>query len=169
MGGTAMSAAEIGRLLVSRGETISVAESVTGGIVQSLVTAVSGASVYFLGGITAYGLEQKVQLLEVDRQQAVAVNCVSPQISQQMAAGAGKLFGSTLALATTGYAEPDEVHGIERPLAHVAIWGRVADHGQGGKLLAHELFHADGPREAVQLEFARSALELLLATLRSMT
>ena len=56
--------------------TLAVAESVTCGRVQARIGAISGASEFFLGGITAYSLEQKVRHLGVDRAAAVAVNAV---------------------------------------------------------------------------------------------
>src|SRR4051794_32647968 len=86
--------------------TLSVAESLTSGQVQTRIGAISGASQFFLGGVTAYTLEQKVQLLGVDRSLAEPVDCVSAEVAEQMARGACRLFGSDVSIATTGYAEP---------------------------------------------------------------
>ncbi len=112
--------------------TLAVAESVTCGLVQARIGAVSGASEYFLGGMTAYSLEQKVKLLGVDRAHAKKVNCVSREVAEQMARGACALFGSDLAVATTGYAEPFDLaqgrpspaNGIEQPFAWWALCHR---------------------------------------------
>ncbi len=101
--------------------TLCVAESLTCGGLQRRIGSVSGASAYFLGGITAYSLEQKVRHLGVDRAQAAAVNCVSASVAAQMAVGACRLFGSDLALATTGYAEPDVSQGVGAPFAFWAL------------------------------------------------
>ena len=115
--------------------TLAVAESVTCGLVQARIGAVSGASEYFLGGVTAYSLEQKVKLLGVDRAHAKRVNCVSREVAEQMARGACALFGSDLAVATTGYAEPSPAHGIEAPFAWWALChrrrGRSIRHSSG--------------------------------------
>lgn len=108
--------------------TLAAAESLTSGHVQALIGAVSGASDYFRGGITAYTLEQKVRHLGVDRAAAVAVNCVSEDIARQMARGACALFGSDAAVATTGYAEPSAEQGIAAPFAFWALAHRGADH-----------------------------------------
>ena len=83
--------------------TLAVAESLTCGRLQALIGEISGASEYFLGGITAYTLEQKVRHLGVDRATAKRVNSVSATVAEQMARGVGEMFGSHLGLATTGY------------------------------------------------------------------
>ena len=74
--------------------TLAVAESLTAGQVQARIASVSGSSGYFLGGITAYTLEQKVRHLGVDRAAADPVDCVSAKVAEEMAAGAIRLFGS---------------------------------------------------------------------------
>lgn len=101
--------------------TLAVAESLTCGQVQARVGAISGASEFFLGGITAYSLEQKVKLLGVNRAAAKRVNCVSADIAEQMAQGACRLFGADLAVATTGYAEPCADEGVAEPFAWWAL------------------------------------------------
>ena len=105
--------------------TLAVAESLTAGHLQAQIAAVPGASNYFLGGITAYGLEQKVKLLGVNRAHARRVNCVSQRVAVEMAHGAMERFGADLAAATTGYAEPDRAAGIKAPMAWWAICQRL--------------------------------------------
>lgn len=107
--------------------TLAVAESMTGGRVQSLVVAESGASDYFLGGITAYTLTQKVRHLGVDPRMAAAVDCVSDEVAQAMARGACALFGADIGLATTGYAEPMASRGQAEPGAFWALCHRLPD------------------------------------------
>ena len=64
MGGTA--AAEAHRLLLERGETVAVAESLTGGLLGAALTSVAGSSATFRGGVVAYATDLKVSLLGVD-------------------------------------------------------------------------------------------------------
>ena len=109
--------------------TLAVAESVTCGRVQARIGAISGASRFFVGGLTAYTTAQKVRHLGVDRAQAEPVNAVSAEIAAQMARGACALFGSDLAVATTGYAEPAPERGITQPMAFWALAHRRADQG----------------------------------------
>lgn len=101
--------------------TLAAAESLTCGWVQARVGEISGASNFFLGGITAYTLDEKVRHLGVDRAAAKRVNCVSPEIAEQMARGACVLFDSDLGVATTGYAEPSPANGVKDPSAWWAI------------------------------------------------
>ena len=61
--------------------TLAVAESLTCGNVQAHIGRVSGASNFFLGGITAYTLAQKVRHLGVDHDRAAVANCVSGEIA----------------------------------------------------------------------------------------
>ena len=107
--------------------TLSVAESMTGGRLQALVVAEAGASEYFLGGITAYTLAQKVRHLGVDRATAAAVDCVSAEVARAMARGACALFGADVGLATTGYAEPMPARGQPEPGAFWALCHRLPD------------------------------------------
>lgn len=112
--------------------TLAVAESLTGGRVQARVTAESGSSAYFLGGVTAYTIESKVRLLAVDRAEAEACGCVSARVAEQMAQGVCRLFGSDLGVATTGWAEPSAEAGVAEPFAWwaMALWDRAEARAQ---------------------------------------
>jgi nicotinamide-nucleotide amidase len=80
--------------------------------------------------VTAYSLEQKVNLLGVDRAEAERTNCVSARVAEQMARGACVLFGARVGVATTGYAEPAPARGITVPHAYWAIaWRQGDDYG----------------------------------------
>ena len=110
--------------------TLAAAESLTCGRVQARIGEVSGASNYFLGGITAYSLEQKVRHLGVDRAMAKKVNAVSSAVAEEMARGACVLFGSEVGVATTGYAERSPADGVAEPFAW---WAVVQIRQRGGK------------------------------------
>jgi len=144
--------------------TLAVAESLTAGHVQARVAAVSGASNFFLGGVTAYSLEQKVNLLGVNRRQAQKVNCVSAQVAEQMARGVCGLFGAEVGLATTGYAEPSAADGVAVPFA----WWAVGRRGARGKFIGrHGRVECPGAsRVEAQMIVAEAALAELVAWLR---
>ncbi len=108
--------------------TLAVAESVTCGRIQARVGAISGASEFFLGGITAYTLDQKVRHLGVERKAAAAANSVSAGVAEQMARGACVLFGAAVSVATTGYAERSEEWAVSAPF----VWWAVAQRQPGG-------------------------------------
>lgn len=117
--------------------TLAAAESMTCGHVQARVGEVSGASGFFLGGITAYTLDEKVRHLGVDRAAARRVNCVGPEVAEQMARSACLLFGSDVGVATTGYAEPSPADGVQDPFAWWAVaWRRRGKFvlGRGGRV-----------------------------------
>lgn len=107
--------------------TLAVAESLTCGNVQAHIGRVSGASEFFLGGITTYTLEQKARHLGVDLTAAKSVNGVSAEVAEQMARGAATLFGADIALATTGYAEISGEHDVTVPFAWWALARRKGD------------------------------------------
>lgn len=144
--------------------TLAVAESLTCGRVQAGVGAISGASHFFLGGITAYTLDEKVRHLGVERAPARRVNSVSAAVAEQMAAGACRLFRSDLGVATTGYAEPSENEGIIDPFAW---WALV--HRRRGRTLAVRSGRVECPgatRVDTQLMIADAVLAELVDYLR---
>jgi nicotinamide-nucleotide amidase len=144
--------------------TLAAAESLTCGRVQARVGEISGASEFFLGGITAYALEQKVKHLGVNHAAAKRVNSVSGAVANEMARGVCRLFGSDLGLATTGYAEPSAPAGIESPFAWWALAHRVR-----GRFVAARSGRIECPgakRIAAQQIVADAAIEELVAYLR---
>ena len=88
--------------LRDKNEKISVAESVTSGLVQLAFSQMPSAEEFFEGGITTYTIDQKVSQLNIDYEQARAVNCVSAEITESMALNVAKVFGTHWAVATTG-------------------------------------------------------------------
>jgi nicotinamide-nucleotide amidase len=108
-------------MLASPPLTLAAAESLTCGRVQARVGEISGASLFFRGGLTAYTLDEKVRHLGVNRAAARRVNAVSAEVAAQMARGACGLFDSDLGVATTGYAEPSPEAGVPEPFAWWAL------------------------------------------------
>jgi nicotinamide-nucleotide amidase len=158
-------AAELKELLLrAPRQTLAVAESITAGHVQARISAVSGASDYFLGGITAYTLEEKIRHLGVDRLHAESVNCVSPRVAAEMARGACALFGADLGVATTGYAEPSPADNAAVPMA---CWALAHALGKGQVLVHSGRVEFPGAkRTVVQDKVAEAVLGELVAYLR---
>ncbi len=100
-------AAVLGREILRRRFMLSAAESCTGGLVGSLITDVPGASAYFLGSAGTYCNEMKERILGVSHDTLEAYTAVSPQTACEMAQGSRRLYGSDLAVSTTGIAGPD--------------------------------------------------------------
>ncbi len=154
------------KTLMLRGpwRTLAVAESITCGRVQARIGMISGASEFFLGGVTAYSLDQKGKLLGVDRAAAKAVNCVSAAVAEQMARGACAMFGSDFAVATTGYAEPSADWNVAEPYAW---WALAHDVGDGKFVVRSGRVDCPGAtRTAVQENVADAVVEALIGYLR---
>lgn len=96
----------ISESLMTTDETISVAESVTSGLLQLAFSQMPNASLFYMGGITAYSLPEKVRLLKVDRTEAEECDCVSENIVETMALNVAEMFKTDWSIATTGYCTP---------------------------------------------------------------
>ena len=94
-------------LLKARGLKCATAESCTGGGVGSAITAVSGSSAVYLGGVVSYANEVKHGVLGVSEDTLATVGAVSSETAAQMAEGVRRLVGADLAVSVTGIAGPD--------------------------------------------------------------
>jgi len=112
-------------ILKSRGETVSVAESLTGGGLGHALTQVPGASSVFIGGVVAYTSDVKVNVLGVKQSTIDQHTVVSEEVAIEMAQGAREKLGSTWAIATTGIAGPGDYMGIREGTVWIAICGPI--------------------------------------------
>jgi len=116
----------LGRILNQRGETVAVAESVTGGLVADTLTDSAGASTWFRGGIMAYSLDTKgfsgVRKPAIDRH-----GVVSEMVALGLAKGVRRKMGADWGIATTGVAGPGTLDGQPVGLACVAT---ASPHGK---------------------------------------
>ncbi|HEX8334272.1 MAG TPA: competence/damage-inducible protein A [Segetibacter sp.] len=96
----------IGRMLIERGETVSLAESCTGGYISHLLTSIAGSSAYFMGGVVSYDNAVKQNVLGVDVDTLNNVGAVSEETVRQMANGAQKLMNTNYAIAVSGIMGP---------------------------------------------------------------
>ncbi|MFE9679108.1 CinA family protein [Streptomyces sp. NPDC006259] len=158
-------ATDVVRLLTVRGETLAVAESLTGGLVAAEITAVPGASKAFRGSVTAYATALKHRLLGVDADLLAARGAVDAQVAAQMAAGVRRALGADWGIATTGVAGPDAQDGQPVGTVFVAVdgpSGRESGSASGGKV---EALRLNGSRAEIRRESVRSVLAVLLREL----
>jgi len=101
-----LKAKHLSELLVSKGLTISVAESCTGGSLSSSLTSISGASSYFNCGFITYSNQSKIDMLGVNPVSIEMYGAVSEKVAHEMATGAGQRSHSNLAVSITGIAGP---------------------------------------------------------------
>jgi nicotinamide-nucleotide amidase len=97
----------VAKMLLSRGETLALAESCTGGKLAAMITDIPGASKTFVEGFVTYSNEAKKRALGVTEDVLSAHGAVSEACAVQMAEGAKKASGATWALSVTGIAGPD--------------------------------------------------------------
>ena len=146
------------KTLLSYKLTISVAESLTAGKLQNIFATKTGASQYFLGGVTAYDLKSKVSILGINKEYAEECNCVSERTAQEMAIGASRLFESDIAISTTGYAEP---YGDNPSHGFFSITIPKLTFSKSGKIELNSKLN----REAARLDFCDKVLNILVDTL----
>ena len=96
----------IGDLLRERGWTLSMAESLTGGLVSHRITNVPGSSNYYEGGVVSYSNRAKAQHLRIHPKSLEKHGAVSSQVAREMAEGVRQTFHTTFGLSTTGVAGP---------------------------------------------------------------
>ncbi len=96
----------VGALLAGRHETVSVAESCTGGLLASRITDVAGSSAYFLGGAVVYTAQAKMFLAGVDPKLIQDHGEVSEPVAVDLARGIRRRFGTTYGIGVTGIAGP---------------------------------------------------------------
>jgi nicotinamide-nucleotide amidase len=147
------------RTLRERGQTLAVAESVTGGVVAQMLTDVAGSSDVFLGGVVAYSNEAKENLLSVPATTITEHTAVSAPVATAMAEGAVQKFGADFALSTTGEAGPQTA--TDKPVGTVFV-GLAGGENTG----EHTEFSGSqlsifGDRDAIRRRTAVNALNIL--------
>jgi nicotinamide-nucleotide amidase len=98
--------AVIVRLLTGRKQTLTLAESCTGGAIAHRITNIPGASAVFLGGFVTYSNAVKEKFLGVRPETLAANGAVSEPVAREMAEGARRETGADFAIAVTGIAGP---------------------------------------------------------------
>ncbi len=144
----------VGDMLRERHNTLSVAESCTGGLLGERITSVPGSSTYFLGGFITYASRMKVEWLGVPEETIAEFGAVSKETAEAMALGARRRTGSTYALAITGVAGPDS-GGENAPVG--TIYVGLAD--PAGCQVLHRQFIGD--RTRIRQFATQMALDML--------
>lgn len=147
-------AAQVLDLLVDHGETLAVAESLTGGMVAAEITAAPGSSRAFRGSVTAYATDLKRDLLGVDGALLDERGAVDEEVARRMAEGVRAALSASWGLSTTGVAGPEQQDG--RPVG--TVFAAVA--GPHGVTVCRG-FRFDGDRAEIRGRSATSALGVL--------
>ena len=110
----------VSKMLIEKNLTISVAESLTGGLVSSTLINYPGISSVFIEGCVTYSNESKVNRLGVKKDTLKVYGSVSEETAKEMARGIAKNFNTNVSISTTGIAGP-EGGTSEKPVGLVYI------------------------------------------------
>jgi nicotinamide-nucleotide amidase len=145
----------LGKLLTQKKLTLSTAESCTGGKIAETISAITGSSSYFRGGVVTYATDTKVSILKVNQSTIDNYSVVSKEVAEEMALGAQKLLQTDFAIATTGNAGPTKGDAD-------ATVGTVCFAIATPKGVFSEEFNFGQPRQKVIDRAVNKGLELLL-------
>jgi nicotinamide-nucleotide amidase len=151
-------AGQVIMMLRTAGQTVAVAESLTGGLVAAALTAIPGASLAVRGGVVAYATDLKAALLGVPQPMLDAHGAVYPGVASAMADGVRERLGATFGVATTGVAGPEPADGQPVGTVHIAV------SAQDDTVV--RALSLDGNRDQIRRLTVRRSLALLLGKLR---
>ncbi len=148
------------KYMKGKGLTLSVAESCTGGMLSERITAVSGASEIYKGGVCSYSEEIKQRVLGVKAQTLSEFSVYSPQVASQMSQGVMELMGTDASVGITGIAGPSG-GSDEKPVGTVYVSVRFRDMEKVRDLRLYKEYERLD-RESVRTLAAQKSLEMLL-------
>ncbi|MBV9346235.1 MAG: CinA family protein [Gammaproteobacteria bacterium] len=152
-------AARVAHKLRAAERHLATAESCTGGWLAKVLTDVPGSSQWFECGSITYSERAKVRDLGVAPTTLEQFGAVSEQTVREMAEGALRVTGATVAVAVSGVAGPDG--GTDEKPVGTVWFCAAARHGATADILAERL-HFEGDRAAVRSGAVRHALRLIL-------
>ncbi len=146
-------------LLVAKGETVAVAESMTGGALGARITSVPGSSKAFKGGVIAYTVSAKESVLGVPSEIIAAHGPVSEEVAKAMAEAVRDRLGATYGVSITGNAGPTaDVDGKPVGLTYIGVAG---PNGTTVEQAQYRGLREDIQRRATQTALAQLRWKLL--------
>ena len=149
-------ASVVGTDLAASGQTLSTAESCTGGLIAKLLTDVPGSSAYYVGGAVTYADRLKERVLGVPAETLASMGAVSELTVRAMAQGAQEAFSTTFALAVTGIAGPGG--GTSDKPVGLVFFGLATPTGCRVREMR---LGTDAPRAMIRARAARIALDFV--------
>ena len=150
-------AARLHEQLRRAGQTVAVAESLTGGLVAAALTMTPGASATFRGGLTVYATELKAQLAGVPAELLARKGAVDPEVAIELARGVRRRLGSSWGVGVTGVAGPEPQDG--RPVGTVFVG--VAGPTDAGETVCE--LNLSGDRNTIRALTVEHVVTLLLS------
>ena len=148
--------------LTARKQTVTCAESCTGGLLAAALTSVSGSSAYFERSFVTYSNQAKCQLLDVKMETINHYGAVSEEVVREMALGALIKAKSDYALSISGIAGPDGGT-VEKPVG--TVWFGFATKQR----IWAKQYQFSGNREEVRHQAVQYALAILEHYLKTNT
>ncbi len=144
----------VGECLVSKKETLAVAESCTGGLIAERITRVPGSSRYFMGGVTCYSNQSKVEFTGMPPLLLEMSGAVSAEVARSLAEGVRDRMGASIGIGVTGVAGPSG-GSPEKPvgLVHLAL--------AMGDQVEHRECRFSGDRERIRFWASQTALDMV--------
>ena len=148
----------VGELLKSAEQTVSVAESSTGGLISATLLSVPGASAFYQGGSVVYTLASRRAFLDLDREKLKQLKPLTEEMVIEFADAARRKLDTTWGIAELGAAGP-----AGTPYGHDAGISVVGVSGPVSKTATIKTGSAD--RQANMVNFTEAAIALLLSAL----
>lgn len=150
---------EVLKTLKTKKLTITAAESLTGGLFQQELTAISGASSVFNGGVVCYSNDVKQQLVQVRQETLETYGAVSEQCARELAENASNLLKTDIGISFTGVAGPEELEGKPVGTVYIGI-------AKKGRPTIVEKLILGGTREANRNRAVKFGCYFLLRTIK---
>lgn len=141
--------------LCTKGFSISIAESCTGGLLSAIITEIPGSSKYFSHGVVSYANHTKSKLLGVLTTTLHRFGAVSEETAKEMAIGCKRISGSNLAISITGIAGP--AGGLKHKPVGMVCFAITTDNSTTAYT-----FYFEGGRKEIRSQACLKALELIL-------
>ncbi len=154
--------ARIGTLLNQQQQTVSTAESCTGGLIAHRISNIPGSSAYFYGGLVSYDNSIKSDMLNVPTSLLETVGAVSEEVARSMALNIRQLMHTDYGLSVTGIAGPGGGT-AQKPVGLTYIGLALPN----DEVIVHQYVWA-GDREANKTSSAEAALRMLFSHLEAL-
>ena len=148
-------------ILIKNNQTLSIAESCTGGLLSYQFTKISGASAVFVGSVVSYQNLAKMKILKVKKELLNKYSPYSNEVIEAMLEGIMKLTDSTFGLATSGLASGSDFRDIKVGNVFIGFKEKNKD-----SIIIKKEFK--GNRQEVQLGAANTAIKLLYKNIDKM-
>lgn len=157
------------RGLAERGQTVAVAESLTGGLLAAALTTTPGASASFRGGVVAYATDLKASLVGVPQSLLAEQGPVAPQVALELARGVRSRLSASWGVGVTGVAGPQPQDGKAVGTVFLAVVGPGEEssespgtsRGLGDGIESVSELNLAGDRNMIRVQVVEQAVALL--------